>query len=81
MKLQAMHYYTIGLGLIALLLVATLLVTLSSSSYRKSSAVPAPTAKGVQRATPEGNNTARAVVQIAPEPDINEAVQQVRIGN
>ncbi len=80
MKLQAMHYYTLGLAFVALLLVGTLLVVLSSSSNRGRSSVSEPTAQGVQRAAPEGNNTARAVVQIAPEPDTNEAVQQVRIG-
>lgn len=81
MKLQAIHYYTLGLGFIALVLVGTLLVVLSSSSYRKSSAVSGYTTQNSQRANPEGNNTARGVVQITPEPDTNEAVQQVRIGN
>lgn len=79
MKLQAMHYYTLGLGLIALLLVATLLVVLTSS--RKIAPVSTQTIQNTVRANPETENTARAIVQITPEPDNNEAVQQVRIGN
>lgn len=80
MRLQAMHYYTFALGLIALLLVATLLIVLSSSPRRSVPVSAGSTAPSAQRGSAEGNNTARAVVQITPEPDINQAVQQVRIG-
>lgn len=79
LQLQSAQYYTLALGLIALLLVAALLVSLgmvASRSKITSSPVPLNTVKSAG----QGNTTTRAMVQIAPEPDKNAAVQQVTIG-
>lgn len=80
MKLQAAQYYTLTLGLIALLLAVAVLITLGAASSRsKTASVPVSVNK-VERAVEKGNTTARAFVQITPEKDKNTAVQEVTIG-
>lgn len=80
MKLQAAQYYTLTLGLIALLLAGALLITLGMAASRsKSTSVPVSLNK-VERASEKSNTTTRAFVQITPEKDQNTTVQEVTIG-